>query len=88
LLRALKEDAMADEPDVNWDNLNLTPVTHRSSLAAIYAKLRDNLVNNMAAVDAETGYVWEQYDPDNGKGKRTHPFTGWSALVVLLLADP
>jgi len=34
-----------------------------------------------------TGYVWEQYDPKTGKGKRSHPFTGWSALVINILAE-
>ena len=34
-----------------------------------------------------TGYFWEQYDPDTGEGKRTHPFNGWSSLALLALAE-
>jgi mannosyl-oligosaccharide glucosidase len=36
----------------------------------------------------KSGYIWEQYkDTDEGDGKGSHPFTGWSALVVLMMAD-
>lgn len=30
-----------------------------------------------------TGYVWEQYDANTGQGRRSHPFTGWTALVTM-----
>jgi mannosyl-oligosaccharide glucosidase len=34
-----------------------------------------------------TGYVWEQYAAKTGEGKRSHPFTGWTALIVLIMAE-
>ena len=37
---------------------------------------------------AETGFAWEQYNPDTGKGQRTQYFTGWTALIVKILAMP
>ena len=35
---------------------------------------------------AETGFAWEQYDPETGRGQRTQHFTGWTSLVVKIMA--
>lgn len=36
----------------------------------------------------ETGFLWEHYDQANkGKGKGTRPFTGWTSLVLLIMAE-
>ena len=35
----------------------------------------------------ETGYLWEQYNQDTGAGQRNRPFAGWSALVLLAIAE-
>jgi len=35
----------------------------------------------------QTGFLWEQYDQVNGKGKGAHPFTGWTSTVVLIMAE-
>ena len=50
-------------------------------------QLRDNLVGNMLDQWKVSGYFWEQYDPDTGAGRRTHPFNGWSSLALLALAE-
>jgi len=34
----------------------------------------------------ETGFAWEQYDPETGRGQRTQHFTGWTSLVVKIMA--
>ena len=81
-----------------WINLNyllLGALKHYSVVegpakpraAEVYAELRDNLVNTMFSEWKRSGYLWEQYDPESGKGQRTHPFNGWSSLVVLALAE-
>lgn len=36
----------------------------------------------------ETGFAWEQYNPETGKGQRTQHFTGWTSLIVKILAMP
>ena len=35
----------------------------------------------------QTGFLWEQYDQRKGKGKGARVFTGWTALVVLMMAE-
>lgn len=35
-----------------------------------------------------TGFAWEQYNPDTGKGQRTQHFTGWTSLIVRILSMP
>lgn len=54
----------------------------------IYTELRSNIVHMVFSSWKETGYVWEQYDPVGGHGQRTQHFTGWSALVVKIMAMP
>lgn len=36
----------------------------------------------------ETGFAWEQYNPETGKGQRTQHFTGWTSLVVKIMTMP
>ncbi len=75
-----------------WININFLLVdaierhyaAHNVALKALGERLREALVNNMLANMERNGYIWEQYNPDTGEGQRSHPFTGWSAAVVLL----
>lgn len=52
----------------------------------MYDELRVNLVENVYKQWKETGFAWEQYDPESGKGQRTQHFTGWTSLVVSIMA--
>ncbi|KAI1278068.1 Mannosyl-oligosaccharide glucosidase [Halotydeus destructor] len=53
----------------------------------IYHELRNNVINNVYKQYETSGYIWEQYDDKTGQGKGSHPFTGWSSLVVLIMAE-
>ena len=53
----------------------------------IYGDLRRNVIDVMVKNFESNGYIWEQYDDINGAGKRQHPFTGWSALIVNIMAE-
>jgi len=35
-----------------------------------------------------TGFAWEQYNAVTGLGQRTQHFTGWTSLVVKMMAMP
>jgi mannosyl-oligosaccharide glucosidase len=59
-----------------------------STLAAqVYGELQRNVMKNVWKVWKETGFLWEHYSDKTGKGQGGHPFTGWSALIVLIMAE-
>ena len=53
----------------------------------VYTELRNNLIKNVLKEYRETGYLWENYSDKTGRGQGSRPFTGWSALIVLILAE-
>ncbi|KAJ3546770.1 hypothetical protein NMY22_g1929 [Coprinellus aureogranulatus] len=63
------------------------PGPYQEKAKEIYKELRRNVVDNVVKEYERTGYVWEQYDPLTGEGKRSHPFTGWTSLTALILAE-
>ncbi|XP_075049758.1 mannosyl-oligosaccharide glucosidase [Mixophyes fleayi] len=60
---------------------------HQNRAASLYRELRVNLVANLYRQYKETGYLWEQYNDQTGRGQGCFPFTGWSSLVVLVMAE-
>lgn len=50
-------------------------------------RLTAALVNTVLGELKRTGYLWEQYDDQTGAGQRAHPFSGWTALISLIMAD-
>jgi len=64
-----------------------TPGPYQDLAGDIYTELRGNLVQNILSQYEKTGYVWEQYDDETGKGQGCFPFTGWSGLVTLLMGE-
>ncbi|XP_059326957.1 mannosyl-oligosaccharide glucosidase [Ammospiza nelsoni] len=73
-LRALHGYARAEGP-------------HRERAAKLYRELRQNLVANVFRQYEATGFLWEHYRDSDGTGQGCHPFAGWSALVVLAMAE-
>ena len=59
----------------------------KDKAADIYRKLRQNLIANMYREYVKTGFVWEQYNDSTGNGQHSHPFVGWSGLIVLIMAE-
>ncbi|KAJ2007257.1 Processing alpha glucosidase I [Coemansia thaxteri] len=82
-----------------WININYLVLSslHRNYMTVkgpyqeqarrIYTGLRENLVNNVFAQYRDTRFFWEQYNPESGSGQRTHPFTGWTTLIVNVMAE-
>ncbi|XP_076871767.1 mannosyl-oligosaccharide glucosidase [Brachyhypopomus gauderio] len=81
-----------------WININYLAIKalyHYSTKAGpyqdkaivLYQELRTNVINNVYKQYQDTGYIWEQYSDSTGRGQGSHPFTGWSALVVLIMAE-
>jgi len=73
-VRALHHYAHADGP-------------HQQLSLEIYNKLRSNVIRNIFRNYQLTGYIWEQYNDSTGRGQGCYPFTGWSALVTLMMAE-
>ncbi|KAH7125376.1 glycoside hydrolase [Dendryphion nanum] len=82
-----------------WININYLIVKQLLDLAQqpgpeqarckyMYRDLRENLVNTVYKSWVDTGFAWEQYNPSSGHGQRTQHFTGWTALIVLIMAMP
>ena len=60
---------------------------HRRAAAAAYRDLRLALLGNIARVQQASGFPWENYSDVDGSGRGSHPFTGWTALFVLVAAE-
>ncbi|KAL3649881.1 ADP-ribosylation factor GTPase-activating protein gcs1 [Castilleja foliolosa] len=60
---------------------------YRDRAKNIYNDLRNNLIRNVVNNYNKTGCLWEQYDQKKGKGKGARVFTGWTALVVLIMSE-
>ncbi|KAI9719869.1 MAG: Processing alpha glucosidase I [Chrysothrix sp. TS-e1954] len=61
---------------------------HQEKARAMYNELRTNLVETVYKSWKETGFAWEQFNPDTGAGQRTQHFTGWTSLVVKIMCMP
>ena len=69
------------------DHYSKVPGPYQNLCSELYSELRTNIVDNMYREYKKTGYIWEQYNCQTGKGQSVHPFTGWSSLVVLIMGE-
>jgi mannosyl-oligosaccharide glucosidase len=68
-------------------DLSRRPGPTQQRCREIYIELRRNIVNTVYNSWKETGFAWENYDI-TGHGQGTQGFTGWTALVVKIMAFP
>lgn len=55
--------------------------------AALAKVISDRVIAVIVREYETSGFIHENYDSETGKGRGTFPFTGWSALVVLLSSN-
>uniref|UniRef100_A0AC34F8W5 Mannosyl-oligosaccharide glucosidase n=1 Tax=Panagrolaimus sp. ES5 TaxID=591445 RepID=A0AC34F8W5_9BILA len=79
---------------INMNYLALASLKHYSSSGphselarSLYSELRQNVITNIATQYESTGHFWEHYNDKSGKGAGSHPFTGWTALVLNIMAE-
>lgn len=60
---------------------------YQAQSKSLYYKLKSVLVKNMFKQYESSGYIWEQYNDKTGNGQRAHPFSGWSALISLIMSE-
>lgn len=52
-----------------------------------YGELRRNVLGAVVGNYRRRGFLFEQYGDEDGEGKGSHPFTGWTALIVLIMGE-
>ena len=60
---------------------------HQARAARLHGELRANLVGNVRRQYQATGFLWEQYSDQDGRGMGCRPFQGWTSLVLLAMAE-
>ncbi|GES73190.1 glycoside hydrolase family 63 protein [Rhizophagus clarus] len=70
-----------------YKNYAVIESPYKKKAKTIYKELRNNIIENVYKEFVRTGYVWEQYSENTGAGLRSHPFTGWTSTVTLIMAE-
>jgi len=56
-------------------------------LETTYKELRENLMRNLYGEYKKFGFLYENYNGDDGHGQRSKPFTGWSSLILNIISE-
>ncbi|CAE8634251.1 unnamed protein product [Polarella glacialis] len=82
-----------------WANLNYLTISALSRCAShpdpavkelagqAHASLREGFVSTVLQALKKQRFFFENFDPDTGQGTGVGPFTGWTTLVALVMAD-
>ncbi|KAL0803320.1 hypothetical protein ABMA28_017199 [Loxostege sticticalis] len=63
------------------------PGPHMDRARELHSRLKNNVVRNILSEYRRTGYLWEQYSGEDGRGSGCRPFNGWTALIPLIMAE-
>ncbi|KAA8491243.1 putative mannosyl-oligosaccharide glucosidase [Porphyridium purpureum] len=63
------------------------PGPYRERARALYDDLRRTIVTNMARNFEQQSTLFENYNDRTGDGQKGRLFTGWSSLIVLIMAE-
>lgn len=63
------------------------PGPYQKLAQQLYERTRNAMIQTILREHQRTGFFWEHYDPETGKGGGGHAFTGWTSLLVLLMEE-
>lgn len=67
--------------------LRVSAGPYASLAGEAYEELRRNVLATVVGNYRRRGFLFEQYSDGDGEGKGSHPFTGWTALAVLVMGE-
>lgn len=70
-----------------YSNDNESSLSLRNLCKELYKELKWNILININNQFKKTGFFWENYNDITGKGQGTSSFTGWTSLILNILAD-
>ena len=79
----LNEIEIIQQSEKIYHNCNIQK--NRSLL--LYHNLRENIQNSILSSYNNTGFFWEHYEDVLGSGTRGHPFSGWTSLILNIMAE-
>ncbi|KAL5103478.1 Mannosyl-oligosaccharide glucosidase [Taenia crassiceps] len=64
-----------------------TPSQVAEKAALLQKRLTAAIVDTVLGEMNRTGFTWERYDDQTGRGLSGHPFNGWTALISLVITE-